>query len=192
MWRYRLPIVQLFLAPALLFLDSHQQNRYYQELEILHPQWEPDYGYNPSARLVAALLCGPGIVVPNGTWPYAPSAHIRQALSLLLMSASWFWLGWLLDRRLRGQGPVIRNPLMRAVAYFLLLIVLGLLGWKLIHDVQRFSIDPMFALYLKRYGAHAIVHLDFAAALWLVVAFGLGLRTFVASLRLPGRRTLLT
>ena len=182
MWRYRLPVVQLFLASALLFLAARQQDHNYHQLERLHPQWEPDYVYNPSARLVAALLCGPGILVPNGTWPYIPSAHFRQALSLLFVSASWFWLGWLLDRRMSGQGPVIRNPPMRAVAYFLLLIVLGLLGWKLIHDVQRFSSDPMFGAYLKRYGVHAIVHLDSAAALWLVVAFGVGMRNFVASL----------
>jgi hypothetical protein len=67
-WRYRLPIIQAFLALLLFSLAIQEQNRYDEWFFRTHSRaFEIDNAYNPPARLVALLICGPGLLIPFGT-----------------------------------------------------------------------------------------------------------------------------
>lgn len=183
LWRFRLSLIQMCLASTLLFVAARQQDHYYQALERSSPVWEPDYAYNPPARLIALLVSGPGVLVPFGTHPYIPSAHLANVVSVVFISAFWFWIGGLIDRRVKGQGPIIRPDALRGATYFLFLAALGLMSWTLVENVRRFTSDPIFPAYVKQYGLRAMVLLDFAGALWLIGAFGFCIWQFVDSLQ---------
>ena len=58
--------MQVALALCLLFAANEQQKRHDDWFFKAYPKaFEIDYAYNPPARLIALLLCGPGILVPQ-------------------------------------------------------------------------------------------------------------------------------
>jgi hypothetical protein len=99
-WDVALPAMMAATAVLLLHLDG---------------VWSRDSGKwdhmaVTTAQGLAVLLAGPGCLLPTAS------------LSLQLFGAVvfWGWLGFLLDRRLRGlRAPIIRTPWLRGVLYSL-------------------------------------------------------------------------
>ena len=175
-WRYRLPILCGLLALILFFVAEYEHKRYYEWFVRTYPRaFEIDNSYNPPARLIALLICGPGILIPSGTNPYDPAWHWNQFLSIFCVMVFWFVLGWLIDRRSQSCGPIV-GPLLRSVVYAALVVCLvflcetpaRLIGNEVRNDSLHFS--------LHFHGLAALILMDFVSILW----FG-GLSVFCAT-----------
>jgi hypothetical protein len=167
-WRYRLPLLQGFLAVLLLLVAGYEHKAYYDWFFKAYPQaFEIDYSYNPPARLIALVICGPGLVVPSGTNAYDPSWRFAQVSAVFCVMAFWFLLGWLIDRRMRGLGPVIRNSLLRSTAYGAFAVLLFGFCEKFAYPISSAVRNGELRFILSFHGLRARPLMDFAAILWM-------------------------
>jgi hypothetical protein len=172
------------LALVLLSVALFQQENYYDWFFRAHPKaFEIDYAYNPPARLVALVICGPGLLIPFGTSPYDSTARWIQGISIFSVMAFWFSLGWLVDRRSRGRGPIIHVWLLRSAVYCVLLVMFGFLCWTAASVISSQLRFPTFYEYLRLYGLRARILLDFVATAWFGGLSAFCLRQFVVSLK---------
>jgi hypothetical protein len=189
-WRYWLPILQGVLALALLVLAKYQQNKYDDWLVSTYPRaFEIDNAYNPPARLIALLICGPGILIPTGTQPYDPTAQVAHGLSIFSVMLFWFVLGRLLGQKESDRKSVIRG-LGRAALYVALFLFLVQFGWILVSNIRQVLQFPMSFHYLSLYGLRARILMDFIGVTWLAALSAFSVWQFVASLKgtIPGLR----
>jgi len=166
-WRYRLPIVQVALAVGLLIVAGEQQKRYYGWFFKVHPNaFEIDYAYNPPARLIALLICGPGILVPRGTAPYDPDQHFFQGCSLLFVGVFWFWIGIVVERKSGVPDFSLTAGAMKCLGYALLL---AYSAGVLLDTVRRINLQFRWDYpYLHTYGLRARILMDFATIAWFL------------------------
>jgi hypothetical protein len=167
-WRYRLPIVQVALALCLLLVASEQQRRYEDWFFKAYPKaLEIDYAYNPPARLIALLLCGPGILVPHGTSYYDPDQHVFQAASILSVGFFWFCVGIVIDRKSRVNGFPITAGILKSLGYALLLAFSAVV---VVDRIERIDLQLYSGLrqYLATYGLRARILMEFVTIAWFL------------------------
>jgi hypothetical protein len=155
----------------LLVIAGEQQRRHDEWFFKAYPKaFEIDYAYNPPARLIALLVCGPGILVPHGTAPYDPYQHLFQAISLLSVGVFWFCVGIALDRRSTVRTFTITSGVLKCFGYALLLAFSGLVlvdrakvvDLQLYWDIRR---------YLAIYGLRARILMEFVTIAWSLAIF---------------------
>jgi hypothetical protein len=127
-WKVVLPAVMSAGAVALFRLDGVWL--------IGASQW--DNAPLTTARGLAAFLLGPVSLLFS--W--------RLSIQLLGTVAFWSWLGFLLDRRLRGiRTPVIQARWARGLLYSLGLILACLLGYEGLRFRQMFDLHYLHYLW---------------------------------------------
>ena len=152
----------------LLVTAGYEHNRYYDWFFKAYPQaFEIDYSYNPPARLIALVICGPGLLIPSGTNPYDPSWRFAQVSAVFSVMAFWFLLGWFIDRRMRGLGPVLRNSLLRGVGYGALVVLLLGFCEKFAYPISSTVRNGELGFILSFHGLRARPLMDFVAILWM-------------------------
>jgi hypothetical protein len=124
-WKTWLPIVAVAITTLLIFLSAAQETMFW----AAHPGFTdtPSELQQP-AKLFAELLNGPSFLfdfsrLDLSMWGMPVDGFGR----LPLVAIFWTWLGWALDRRLRGtHTPLIRLRWLRAALYAGLLVLTGL------------------------------------------------------------------
>jgi hypothetical protein len=170
-WRYRLPIIQAFLVVLLFSLAIQEQNRYDEWFFRTHPRaFEIDNAYNPPARLVALLICGPGLLIPFGTRRVEVESFLALLITFVCVVGFWFWVGLLVERNFSGRRPRLWSSLWRCSFYAEVLYVLSfVLRERTI--LLTLHLDANIRQYLAVYGLRAQFLLDLAALGWLLGLF---------------------
>ena len=182
-WRYRLPIIQAFLVVLLFSLAIQEQNRYDEWFFCTHPRaFEIDNAYNPPARLVALLICGPGLLIPFGTRRVEVESFLALLITFVCVVGFWFWVGLLVERNFSGRRPSLWSSLWRCSFYAAVPYVLSfVLRERTIF--LTLQLDANIRQYLAVYGLRAQFLLDLAALGWLLGLFALCSLQFVIWLR---------
>jgi hypothetical protein len=166
-WRWLLPLIMCAITLGLFQVASRQEAEFWKA----HPKFTdtPQELQQPADFLVK-VLDGPGY--------YLTGWFGGEAGRLLGVAILWFWLGWGLDRRLRGlRRPVIRSAWARAVAYLLLLSLAFLFTLAASLQVQMHGppFDPGTWKWVRFMGLRASIVGDYVAVGWgaiYIVYFG--------------------
>jgi hypothetical protein len=135
-WKWALPGAAVLVTACLMILAKRQNAIFW----ATHPgvsdtPWE----FQPPARFFEQLLNGPGFYFPIrfGT---TMNGDFARLVSVALF---WMWIGWALDRRLRGiRSPIIRARFLRAVSYSALLGLALFFAWEFFHYLDIHHLFP--------------------------------------------------
>jgi hypothetical protein len=114
------------MAASLTILAARQDAAFWKAHPgISDTPWE----FQPPARFFEQLLNGPGYYVPFPFFYYS-NGHADFA-RLPGIALFWMWIGWALDRRLRGvRSPVIRSRSRRVTSYLALFGLASFFAWR--------------------------------------------------------------
>ena len=169
-WKWALPILAVTCSAALMVLARRQDDAFW----TAHPgisdtPWE----FQAPARCIVQLLNGPGFYIPfffnEWTSTYAEFARLPS------IALFWTWLGWALDRRLKGNvSPLIKSRFFRAVSYTMLLVVACCFAWLFFHNLDIHQLLPSRILWreVRAFGLRASVVGIYVGLGWSV-AYGL-------------------
>jgi hypothetical protein len=135
-WKWALPGAAVLVTAGLMILAKRQDAIFW----ATHPgvsdtPWE----FQPPARFFEQLLNGPGFYFPIrfGT---TLNGDFARLVSVALFGT---WIGWALDRRLRGvRSPIIRSRFLRAASYSALLGLALFFAWEFFHYLDIHQLLP--------------------------------------------------
>jgi len=166
-WRWLLPLIMCAITFGLSRVALRQEAEFWRA----HPGFtDTPQELEQPADFLAKILDGPGYYLAG--WSDGETGR------LLGVAILWFWLGWGLDRRLRGlRQTVIRSPVARAVVYLLLLSLASVFTLAAFSEVHMHGppFDPWTWKWVRLMGLRASILGAYVAFVWgaiYVVYFG--------------------
>ena len=169
-WARVLPIVALGITFALMIIAAKQE---VQICATYARNSDTPQEFQAPARLFAQLLNGPSFyfAVWRGGFE-AFGLYFSDVGRLPAIVLFWYWVGWVLDRRVRGnRAPFVRSRLLRGILYGALLGLSCLFAGLVLEQLRSHMLFPsVLWFYMVHVGLRSSA-LGFCVALLWACAF---------------------
>lgn len=167
-WIVVLPILATAMSGALFFLAAVQEAEFW----TAHPGFtDTPWELQQPARLFAELLNGPIFYFDVWGSIHVFGLYLEDFGRLPFIAVFWTWIGWALDRKLRGvHTPVVKFRWLRGTLYIALLALMGLIIYACVLEVnsqELFTLE-MLQSYWRGLGLRAFVFRDYGMLVWAI------------------------
>ena len=140
-WVRILPILAVAVTSFLMILAAKQD----QEFWAAHAHFsDTPWEFQAPARLFAQLLNGPSFYLRFWAGGFdAFGLYFEDVGRLFGVVLFWVWVGWALDRRIRGTcTPFVRSRLLRGTLYAAMLVLTCLFVWAILDFLDSHMLLP--------------------------------------------------